>query len=259
MAQEIVDQTLEAIDSCRSPPDSSAPSLSRALSSSRLNARAAEFVPRGAQPPAPAPAPAPPPIRHGHAPAAHPVMHVFHQPQPISAYFGPGPGSFEYYGGGAAGGFGEHEGGGQSSVDPDPSYTVRDGPSDEVVQKITKQVCACFTHIATLISSDVLDKIQMTFKKIKALVHNNFQLAVALRTSTKLVVSDDGKKVRRQQPFTESDMEELQVRFNRFCTEVVELNDEKNWRSGLRVRSFPKFLVNLIHFFFRIFLFPTHT
>lgn len=156
MAQEIMDQTLEAIESCRSPPDSStpspSPSLSRALSSSRLNARAAEFVPRGAQPPAAAPAPAPAPIHHGHAPAAHPVMHVFHQPQPISAYFGPGPGSFEYYGGGAAGGFGEHEGGGQSSVDPDPSYTARDGLSDEVVQKIIKQVCAFFTQIATLIS-----------------------------------------------------------------------------------------------------------
>lgn len=35
------------------------------------------------------------------------------------------------------------------------------------------------------------------------------------------VVSDDGKKVRRQQPFTESDMEELQVRFDQFCFEVL--------------------------------------
>ncbi|CAL9184878.1 la-related protein 6B isoform X2 [Musa acuminata AAA Group] len=326
MAQEIMDQTLEAIESCRSPPDSStpspSPSLSRALSSSRLNARAAEFVPRGAQPPAPAtaPAPAPAPIHHGHAPAAHPVMHVFHQPQPISAYFGPGPGSFEYYGGGAAGGFGEHEGGGQSSVDPDPNYAARDGLSDEVVQKIIKQVEYYFSdanlatteHLMRFITKDpdgfVPISVVAAFKKIKALVHNNFQLAVALRTSTKLVVSDDGKKVRRQQPFTESDLEELQsrivvaenlpedhcyqnlmkifsvvgsVKTIRTCypqpsngtgaatnrptklemlfgnrlhafveyetvedaeKAVAELNDEKNWRSGLRVRLFPKFL-----------------
>uniref|UniRef100_A0A8R7QCS5 HTH La-type RNA-binding domain-containing protein n=1 Tax=Triticum urartu TaxID=4572 RepID=A0A8R7QCS5_TRIUA len=48
------------------------------------------------------------------------------------------------------------------------------------------------------------------FKKIKALVHNNPMLAAALRTSSKLVVSGDGKRVKRRHPFTESDMQEFQ-------------------------------------------------
>ncbi|KAK8950910.1 hypothetical protein KSP39_PZI003925 [Platanthera zijinensis] len=51
-----------------------------------------------------------------------------------------------------------------------------------------------------------------SFKKIKALVHNNLLLANALKTSSKLIISEDGKKVRRTQPFTESDVEELQER-----------------------------------------------
>ncbi|RZR79160.1 hypothetical protein BHM03_00004792, partial [Ensete ventricosum] len=170
----------------RSPSDIVDPSLSRSLSSSRLNARAAEFVPRVAQPPSPAPAQ----IRHAHDPVAHQVMHVFHQASPSPTYFGPGPSSFDYYGGGPAGGFGEHEGG------------HSDCNRDHLINPF-------FSYCAVPIS------VVAGFKKIRALVHNNSQLAIALRTSSKLVgyvVSDDGKKVKRQQPFTESDMEELQVR-----------------------------------------------
>uniref|UniRef100_J3NC90 HTH La-type RNA-binding domain-containing protein n=2 Tax=Oryza brachyantha TaxID=4533 RepID=J3NC90_ORYBR len=140
------------------------------------------------------------------------------------------------------------------------------------------------------------------FNKIKALVHNNSMLAAALRTSSKLVVSDDGKRVKRLQSFTESDMQYLQsrivvaenlpgdpcyqnlmkifsavgsVKTIRTCypqssngnspatnrsakldmlfanklhafveyetiedaeKAILELNDEKNWRNGLRVR-----------------------
>ncbi|XP_057957083.1 la-related protein 6B isoform X2 [Malania oleifera] len=51
-----------------------------------------------------------------------------------------------------------------------------------------------------------------SFKKIKALTSNHSQLAAVLRNSAKLIVSEDGKKVRRQHPLTESDMEELQSR-----------------------------------------------
>lgn len=143
MAQEIIDEILVLPDDRtselgeRSPSDIVDPSLSRSLSSSRLNARAAEFVPRVAQPPSPAPAQ----IRHSHDPVAHQVMHVFHQASPSPTYFGSGTSSFEYYGGGPADGFGEHEGG-HSGVDPDQSYPARDGLSEEVTQKITKQVCA---------------------------------------------------------------------------------------------------------------------
>jgi La-related protein 7 len=51
-----------------------------------------------------------------------------------------------------------------------------------------------------------------SFKKIKALLQSNSMLASALRTSSKLVVSEDGNRVKRIQPFTESDLEELQAR-----------------------------------------------
>ncbi|KAG6664899.1 hypothetical protein CIPAW_02G124800 [Carya illinoinensis] len=51
-----------------------------------------------------------------------------------------------------------------------------------------------------------------SFKKIKALTSSHSQLATVLRNSSKLVISEDGKKVRRQHPLTESDMEELQSR-----------------------------------------------
>lgn len=99
-----------------------------------------------------------------------------------------------------------------------------------------------------------------SFKKIKALITTHSQLATTLRNSMKLVsiflvllfhalnflhnvlslhvvssyffnglwfynvqvVSEDGKKVRRQHPLTEPDMEELQVRFffflNKYCS-----------------------------------------
>ncbi|KAK3126162.1 hypothetical protein QOZ80_7AG0552490 [Eleusine coracana subsp. coracana] len=51
-----------------------------------------------------------------------------------------------------------------------------------------------------------------SWKKIKSLGATNQMLVKALRTSTKLIVSDDGKKVRRRQPFTEKHKEELQSR-----------------------------------------------
>lgn len=145
-----------------------------------------------------------------------------------------------------------------------------------------------------------------SFKKIKFLASSLPQLASVLRKSSKLVVSDDGKKVRRQHPLTESDMEDLQsrivlaenlpedhtyqnlmkvfssvgsVKTIRTCQPqnsnggasgtarskfenslsinklhafveyetveiaekaVSELNDERNWRSGLKVRLMPK-------------------
>ncbi|KAI3821707.1 hypothetical protein L1987_09279 [Smallanthus sonchifolius] len=49
-----------------------------------------------------------------------------------------------------------------------------------------------------------------SMKKIKSCITNNNLLAQALRSSSKLVVSNDGKKVRRKHPVTEKDKEELQ-------------------------------------------------
>ncbi|KAL0368726.1 UNVERIFIED_CONTAM: La-related protein 6B [Sesamum calycinum] len=51
-----------------------------------------------------------------------------------------------------------------------------------------------------------------SFKKIKTAISDSTQLASILRSSNKLAVSEDGKKVKRQHPLTESDMEELQSR-----------------------------------------------
>lgn len=158
MAQEIREpQTLEMADdqiSNRMLPESASadPSLSRNVSFSRLNACAPEFVPR-------APALT---TNHGganrgkihhhqhhqhhHHHHHQPVMHVvYHHPRPpppppVSPQFVvPSPASHyhphhEYYGGG---GVGEYE------PDLDQSLALppaRDGLSEEVIQKIRKQV-----------------------------------------------------------------------------------------------------------------------
>ncbi|KAF5742794.1 RNA-binding protein putative isoform 2 [Tripterygium wilfordii] len=98
------------------------------------------------------------------------------------------------------------------------------GVSEEAVQKILNQVEYYFGDL-NLATTDLLMRciskdpegyvpisVVASFKKIKALVNSNSQLATVLRTSPKLVVSEDGKKVRRQHLLTESDMEELQSR-----------------------------------------------
>ncbi|XP_074563658.1 la-related protein 6B-like isoform X2 [Curcuma longa] len=307
-------ETLQDSSADRSPSVTGDSSPSGSVSSRRLNARAAEFVPRSTQLHASSPAP----IQHGHAPSSRPVMHAFQQAPLSPTYFTPGPSSFEYYGASSSGGSGDHEGG-QTSADPELVPLERDGLSEEVIRKITKQVeyylsdvnLATTEHLMRFISKDLDGFVPISviaaFKKIKALVHNNSQLAMALRTSSRLVVSDDGKKVKRQQPFTESDMEALQsrivvaenlpedhcyqnllkifssvgsVKTIRTCypqpangiassnnrptrlevlfgsrlhafveyetvedaeKAVAELNEEKNWRSGLRVKFFPKF------------------
>lgn len=104
--------------------------------------------------------------------------------------------------------------------DPDS----KDGLTDEATQKILNQVEYYFSdinlattdHLMRFINKDpegyVPISVVVSFKKIKALVSSNAQLASILRNSAKLVVSEDGKKVKRQHPLTESDMEELQSR-----------------------------------------------
>ncbi|XP_077216855.1 la-related protein 6C-like [Tasmannia lanceolata] len=181
--------------------------------------------------------------------------------------------------------------------------------TDDLRHKIIKQVEYQFST-TSLTASDTLMKlinkdpegyVPISFiassKKIKSLVSNHHMLATALRGSSKLVVSDDGKKVKSKHVFTDRDKEELQSRIVvvenlpedhshqniekmfsvvgsvknvRICHpqesnasrsskadvlisnklhalveyETVEkaekavekLNDEKNWREGLRVR-----------------------
>ncbi|XP_021774743.1 la-related protein 6B [Chenopodium quinoa] len=193
------------------------------------------------------------------------------------------------------------------------------GLSDENTQKLINQVEYYFSdvnlattdHLIRFINKDpegfVPISVVASFKKIKALISSNSQLAALLRSSTKLVVSEDGKKVKRLHPLTGSDMEELQARIivaenlpedhchqklmkvfsavgsvksirtcqpqpsnngassasrpsktdnMLYCNKlhafveyetvelaekaIVELNDEGNWRNGLRVRSLLK-------------------
>ncbi|CAM0151660.1 unnamed protein product [Urochloa decumbens] len=98
------------------------------------------------------------------------------------------------------------------------------GATADVTQKIVKQVEYQFSDI-NLVANEFLLKIMnkdtegyvplsviASWKKIKSLGATNQMLVKALRTSTKLIVSDDGKKVRRRQPFTEKHKEELQSR-----------------------------------------------
>ncbi|KAK8518817.1 hypothetical protein V6N13_017915 [Hibiscus sabdariffa] len=248
---------------------------------------------------------------NAHAPEFVPKSHT---QVPISGYYYP---CFHYLGGG---------GGGAASDwfflgDPEPSTFLNSNPSlsipncssknvltDDLRQKIIKQVEYQFSDMSLIaneslskqISKDPEGYVPVSFiastKKIKSLITNHQLLAQALRSSLKLVVSDDGKKVRRRHPFTEKEREQVQSRtvvvenlpedhshqnldkiFNvvgsvkniRIChpqesnssrskndyfmsnklhalveyesTKIAEkavekLNDERNWRKGLRVR-----------------------
>ncbi|EES08246.1 la-related protein 6B [Sorghum bicolor] len=294
----------EAADPPPSATDERPGGLPRSGSASRLNAQAPEFVPRAA-----AAVPPPPPPQT--------VVRLFAPPPPPAAFFvaapPPPPPPFEYYAAVAAGG-GARFGPPPAEQEPEAEQPPRDGSFDDPVPKIRKQVEYYFSdinlatteHLMRFISKDPEGYVPMSvvagFKKIKALVQSNSMLASALRTSSKLVVSDDGARVKREQPFTESDLEELQARIvvaenlpddhcyqnlmrlfsavgsvktirtcypqtpngtgpatNRsakldmlFANKlhafveydsiedaaraIVELNDERNWRSGLRVR-----------------------
>ncbi|CAI0541006.1 unnamed protein product [Linum tenue] len=102
--------------------------------------------------------------------------------------------------------------------------TDKNGLSDEAMQKLLNQVEYYFSdlnlattdHLMRFISKDpdgyVPLSVVSSFKKVKAAVDSHSQLANILRNSLKLIVSEDGKRVKRQQPFTEPDMEELQSR-----------------------------------------------
>ncbi|XP_030525130.1 la-related protein 6C [Rhodamnia argentea] len=194
------------------------------------------------------------------------------------------------------------------SINLMPSHCRKNGLGDDLQKKIIKQVEYLLSSMS-LLSNDFIAKhvgkdpegyvpipIIASTKKIKSLVTNNQLLAQALRSSPNLVVSSDGKRVRRRLPFTEKEKEELQcrtvvaenlpedhsyhnlekifsaagsVRNIRIChpqesnssravgdifirnklhalieydsietaeMAVENLNDERNWRKGLRVR-----------------------
>ncbi|CAM6075661.1 unnamed protein product [Sphagnum tenellum] len=75
-------------------------------------------------------------------------------------------------------------------------------PTDNYLMKYVKKDPQGFVPIPVVAS----------FRKIKNLVKNHGVVAAALRNSPLLVVSEDGKKVRRVHPLPEVDLEEVQAR-----------------------------------------------
>ncbi|CAD5321302.1 La-related protein 6B [Arabidopsis thaliana] len=104
------------------------------------------------------------------------------------------------------------------------SIDSKTGLPEDSIQKIVNQVEYYFSdlnlattdHLMRFICKDpegyVPIHVVASFKKIKAVINNNSQLAAVLQNSAKLFVSEDGKKVRRISPITESAIEELQSR-----------------------------------------------
>ncbi|KAL8264606.1 hypothetical protein R6Q59_022736 [Mikania micrantha] len=248
---------------------------------------------------------------NAHAPEFVPSSHT---QIPVSGYFYP---CFNYVGVGGNDvsdwvyvGGGDQDQQVQFFSNPDvviPTYS-KNVLTEDLQQKIVKQVEYQFSGLSLLANESLVKHISKdpegyvpisviaSMKKIKSCISNNLLLAQALCSSSKLVVSTDGKKVRRKYPFTEKDKEELQSRtvvaenlpedhshqnlekiFNvvrsvksiRIChpqepnssrsrgdyvfsnklhalveyetsdmaeKAVEKLNDERNWRKGLRVR-----------------------
>ncbi|KHG02211.1 La-related 7 [Gossypium arboreum] len=233
----------ETLDSPQSS-SSSDPQLLRNLSSSRLNAQAPEFVPtrstsqqqqqqqqsmRMMIPPPP-----PPGIMHVYSPPPAPAGAAFHLPVPMPPHLVPVPHHMSMRNHHHHHPYQNHHHREQEveavakkdhqEHKDHGSISSKNGLSEEATLKILNQVeyyfgdlnLATTDHLMRFINKDpdgyVPISVVASFKKIKALVTTHSQLATVLRNSAKLVVSEDGKKVRRQHPLTESDMEELQSR-----------------------------------------------
>ncbi|XP_015576464.1 la-related protein 6C isoform X2 [Ricinus communis] len=169
------------------------------------------------------------------APEFVPRSHSFNQNQtqiPISGYFYP---CFHYLG--AASGSDWFFVGDQDPHNAAATYLISNPNlafpnssnkttllTDDLRQKILKQVEYQFGDMSLLANESMSKHISKdpegyvpisviaSTKKMKSLVNNNHLLAQALQSSSKLVVSEDNKKVKRKLPFTEKDREELQSR-----------------------------------------------
>ncbi|KAI5065861.1 hypothetical protein GOP47_0018485 [Adiantum capillus-veneris] len=116
----------------------------------------------------------------------------------------------------------------QQSQDPDLSAaqpgTTKPVLTEELRAKIVKQVEFYFSdtnlptdhHLMKFVKKDsegfVPIAILANFRKVRNLVKNYALVASALRSSKQLVVSTDGKKVRRLHPLPPVDLEEIQSR-----------------------------------------------
>ncbi|KAH9300852.1 hypothetical protein KI387_012435 [Taxus chinensis] len=303
-------------------------SMGKTASMRKLNAQAPEFIPRGgASPLSPVQGPTTPPLQQNHrlplprlTMSPSPNLQVYSSPRvPIQSSFSstaprtpshlsPPFGDAECYD--------DHETSDADNTGSGCSNSSSKGDvlTEELRQKIVRQV-EYYLSDANLSTNDFLMKfvskepegfvpipVIASFKKVRALVTNYALVAAALRTSSQLVVSEDGKKVKRASLMSDADYEESQsrtvvaenlpedhtneniekvfatvgtVKMVRIChpqavesssplgtrfpktdmlvsnklhalveyetveqaeKAVTELNDERNWRSGLRVR-----------------------
>ncbi|KAI4310738.1 hypothetical protein MLD38_035691 [Melastoma candidum] len=219
-------------------------SLSRSGSFSRLNAEAPEFVPTPRSQPqkqmVAIPASPPPGVVHVSPPYhVRPLVPLHHYPPQVPArYEQQQQQQGQYYFSGKGG---DHHPQSHNNQNQDHHHHNRprkyqvqgdldhapassNALSEETVQKVLNQVEYYFSdlnlattdHLMRFISKDPEGYVPLyvvaSFKKIKSLVNNSSQLSAILRNSSKLVVSEDGKKVKRLHPFSDSEMEELQSR-----------------------------------------------
>ncbi|XP_015166698.1 la-related protein 6B-like isoform X2 [Solanum tuberosum] len=214
MAME--EESSVSVDSHTSSSASLAFNLDSSSNTSKLNAQAPAFLPRTSS-------------GRIYATRASPLhqitTHVAIQNQFLYAPQMPlqSPQSPYYGGGGVARRFVDQEVAAAATADADNS-AKNGGLTEEAAQKIVNQVEFYFSdlNLATtenLIRHMIKDpegyvpiSVVASFKKIKALIGSHAQLAEVLRSSINLVVSDDGKKVKRQNPLTEAALEELQSR-----------------------------------------------
>ncbi|KAK7400835.1 hypothetical protein VNO78_12142 [Psophocarpus tetragonolobus] len=164
-------------------------------SSFKFNAQAPEFVPRS------------------------------HTQMPISGYFYP---CFQILGGSAESDWffvGEQD---PSCLIPTANVAIPNSSKNvltpDLQQKIVKQVEYQFSDMSLLanesfqkqMNKDPEGYVPITViastKKVKSLVNNIHMLTQAIRSSSKLVLSADSKKVKRKHPFTDKEKEDLQSR-----------------------------------------------
>ncbi|KAJ8433882.1 hypothetical protein Cgig2_021265 [Carnegiea gigantea] len=214
-APSVADQTQSDQSQPQDAASVSDPPLTRNSSFSKLNAQAKEFVPMKAPVAAPraadprlmiAPPPPPPPPAMIHASGVRQFSFTgFSHRRSLAEYSRSSLKMLSY----------------MRCKDEIPwSLVLRFGVSlhqmiGEYVEYYFSDVNLATTdHLIRFINKDpegyVPISVVASFKKIKALISSNSQLASVLRNSTKLVVSEDGKKVKRLNPLT--DMDELQAR-----------------------------------------------
>ncbi|PIN01910.1 hypothetical protein CDL12_25576 [Handroanthus impetiginosus] len=195
---------------------------STSISGKKLNAEAPEFVPRSSSSTSSTSAPPPPPPPLLQPVYARPPSFVPPFPPPYYGYenyYQQNLAPFYGYNANPVGPTEFAADGNNGSTAP----SSKNGLSDSH-QKIINQVEFYFSDI-NLATTDQLFRfmskdpegyvplsVVASFKKIKTAITDSSQLASILRSSNKLLVSEDGKKVKRQHPLTESDMEELQSR-----------------------------------------------